>query len=327
MKLISSQLNLRFRRRATVTRIGSPDKIVEPSAPRWRVYALFAAVILFWGANWPIMKVGLAYIPPLTFGAARLALGSLCLFGVLFLSGGLRRPGPGDLRIILSESILHMAAPLALMNLALLHVGAGRSSVLSFTTPLWVVPLAIFCMGERLGPIQLFGVVVGLAGILVLFGPSALAWSDIDAVIGNGLLLVSALTWAVAILIARTQNWRSTPLQLAPWQMLLASLILAIPAIRYESFSAIRWGGELIAVLAFNGPVASAFCFWGALVVAKELPPVVTSMGFLGVPVAGVIFSAVTLHEPLTHALVSGLCLIVMGIYLVDRGARGAAEG
>ena len=287
---------------------------------------MLAAVALFWGANWPVMKLGLAYMPPLTFGALRLALGSACLFAVLRATGRLRTPRLGDARIVLSEAVLHMAAPLALVNIALLHVEAGRSSVLSFTTPLWIVPLSLLVLRDRLTVVQGFGVAVGLGGILVLFGPSALAWSNLETVIGNGLLLLSALTWAIAILVARTQTWRLSPLQLAPWQMLLAAVLLTVPALLYEGPSQIRWNPELVSVLAFNGPIASAFCFWGALVVAKELPPVMSSVGFLGVPVAGVILSSLILAEPLTPTLIAGLALIVLGIGLVNLGARGPAH-
>ena len=302
--------------------VSEPRPRAIDQASRRRIYVLLIAVIVLWGANWPIMKIGLGYVPPLAFGALRLAIGSACLFVLLAGTGRLRRPSLGDTRIVLSEAVLHMAAPLALMNIALLHVEAGRSSVLSYTTPIWTVPLSLLLLGDRLTSFQGLGVAIGVAGILVLFGPSALAWYDADVVIGNALLLLSALTWAAAILIARTQTWRLSPLQLAPWQMLLAALLLAIPALVYEPIAAIRWSPQLVAVLAFNGPIASAFCFWGALVVSKELPPVMSSVGFLGAPVAGVLFSSLSLGEPMTCALIGGLVLIVLGIGLVSFGAR-----
>jgi drug/metabolite transporter (DMT)-like permease len=213
-----------------------------------------------------------------------------------------------------------MAAPLALMNIALLHVEAGRSAILSYTTPLWVVPAAVFCLGERLTIIKVAGLALGLMGLLILFDPRGFDWSSPDVVMGNGLLLLASLTWAIAILIARTHLWVSTPLELSPWQMTAAAVALAIPAALSENVGAINWSLPLLGVLAFNGPIASAFCFWGALVISRELPSITASMGFLGVPVAGVLFSAVALGEPLTATLMLALACILGGIALVNLG-------
>lgn len=301
---------------------GICDKARDLSTPtspsRLQVYLLLISVILLWGINWPIMKVGLAYIPPLTFGALRMFIGALVLFVIVQFLGRSKLPQAADRRVLLSEAVLHMAAPLALMNIALLHVEAGRSAVLSFTTPLWIVPIAVFYLRDRLTAAQCVGVLGGLTGIAVLFNPTDLNWSSSDIIIGNSLLLIAALTWAIAILVARRHRWQSTPLQLAPWQMLIASALLFAPAAIFEDLEDIIWSPELIAVLAFNGPVASGFCFWGALVIAKELPSVTVSMAFLGVPVAGVFFSTIALGESMTLTLLGGLTLIILGIALVN---------
>jgi len=290
------------------------------------IYILLIVVVLFWGANWPIMKVALTLVEPLTFGALRMIIGAACLFTLLIIIGRFKFPEAGDVRIIVSEAVLHMAAPLALMNIALLHIEAGRSSILSFTTPLWVVPLSMLFLREQLSRLQALGVIVGLSGLLILFGPADMDWTSPNVVLGNMLLLIAALTWAIAILIARTQKWKSSPLQLAPWQMLAAAILMFIPALLFERPFELKWSPQLLAVLAFNGPIASAFCFWAALVAAKELPPVIISMGFLGVPVVGVFFSTITLAEPLTLTLIGGLMLILGGIALVNVGQRKSGK-
>ena len=73
-----------------------------------------------------------------------------------------------------------------------------------------------------------------------------------------------------------------------------------------------------MATLAYNGPLASALCLWVVLVVNRTLPATATAVGFLGVPVAGVLFSAAWVGEPLTATLISGLVMIVAGMILVN---------
>ncbi len=279
---------------------------------------LLAAVILLWGANWPIMKIGLDYIPPFWFGAIRLFLGAGILIPILLVTGRLRRPRRPDLPVLISVGLFQMAIFIALVNLGLLYIEAGRSAVLAYTTPLWVTPAAVFLLGERLTRRKTLGLVCGLGGLAVLFNPLGLDWSDRDVVLGNGLILLSALSWAVAIVHIRAHSWASSPLQLAPWQMLLAGVVLAGLAWRFADPGDIRWSGELVAILAYNGLFATAFCMWASVTVTRALPAISSSLGFLGVPVSGVLIATAGLGEKLTATLVGGLVLVMTGMALVN---------
>jgi drug/metabolite transporter (DMT)-like permease len=294
---------------------------------------LLVGVVVLWGANWPVMKIGVQYMPPVWFAAARLVLGAATLFALLWVLGRLTLPTRRDLPVVFTVGALQMAAFLALVNIALQQVEAGRSAVLAYTTPLWVTPVAIALLGERLTSFKLIGLALGVGGVAVLFNPLGFDWSDREVLVGNGLLLVAALSWSIAILHVRGHKWDSSPLQLAPWQMLLAVPPLALISWVTEDWSSIRWTGNLALVLAYNGPLATAFCFWAVVSVTRALPAITTSLSLLAVPVTGVAASALFLAEPLTTTLVAGLVLILGGTGLVnlgdirrDRSARSPAD-
>ncbi len=264
------------------------------------------------------MKIGVTLIPPLWFATLRIALGAITLFAVLAATGALKRPGRADLPAILAVGFLHMAVFLGCVNLALLYVGAGRSAVLAYTTPLWVVPAAVLFLGERLDLLKAVGLLIGFLGILTLFNPAAMDWSEPTAILGNGLLILAAFAWAGAIVQVRAHRWESTPLQLAPWQMLVALPILAIVAFVVEGIPEVSWSPKLGWILAYNGPLATAFCFWAATTVARDLPAITTSLGFFGVPMAGILFSGLILGEPLEFSLGLGLASLILGLTLVN---------
>jgi drug/metabolite transporter (DMT)-like permease len=287
---------------------------------------LLVVVILIWGANWPIMKIGLEFIAPLTFTAARLALGALTMFLFLALRGELAWPAREDLSVVFSVGLLQLAAFLIFINLALTHVDAGRSAILSYTTMIWVTPAAIWLLGEKLTSAKIIGVLCGIAGIAVMFNPMSFDWSDRAGLIGNGYLLAAALAWAIGILHVRGHRWRQSPLVLAPWQMLVGLVPTAALAFAWEHDAPILWSGELIAVLAYNGPIATALGLWAWISVNRGLPAIATAMGSLGVPVAGVILAVLMLGEPLTFDNVAGLMLIGVGLALVGREAAREAE-
>src|SRR5215207_8116081 len=202
---------------------------------------LFAFVIVAWGLNWTMTKLIVMQVTPLWTTAIRTGIGALELFAVLAASKQLSVPRRGDVPVVLAISLFHMVAFAALMTTGLKYVPVGRSIVLGYTTPLWVAPGAWLLLGEDLSTRQLIGIVIGLTGLAVMFNPSAFDWTDRDAVLGNGLLLLSALAWSVSILYTRAHRWIATPFQLVFWQALLATILLTILALMIEGELHIVW--------------------------------------------------------------------------------------
>ncbi|MBL8667774.1 MAG: DMT family transporter [Rhodospirillales bacterium] len=286
-----------------------------------RAALLLGLVVVLWGINWPIMKVGLHYMPPLWFALARVTLGALTLVLLLVARGDLRLPSRGDLPILLSVGVVQVGAFLALTHVALLYVDSGRSAILAYTTPLWVAPLSAFFLGERLAGLRLLAVGAGLAGVAVLFNPLAVNYRDHDVMLGNGLLMAAAFLWALTIVHVRGHRWQATALQLMPWQLMLGAVVLLPLALLIEPNPKVVWGWPLAAVLAYNGPVASAFCYSAFVAVNRVFSPTTTAVGSLGVPVVGVLAAAVALGEPLTVTKLAGLALIATGVVLLSIAA------
>lgn len=275
---------------------------------------LLGLVILLWGVNWPIIKLGLHYMPPLWFAFVRITLGAIAMVVLVAAMGRLRLPPRADLSVVLSVGLLQVGAFIALTHLALKFVEAGRAAILAYTTPLWVAPLAAIFLGERLTPVRLAALALGLAGVAVLFNPLAVDYRDPHQVLGNGLLLASAVVWAAAIVHVRRHAWAATALDLMPWQLVLGAVVLLPVAAFIEPGPSFDWTPELAGILAYNGPIASAFCYWAFVTVNRSFGATTTALGSLGVPVVGVLSSAVALGEPLTATIIIGLALIAGGV-------------
>jgi len=291
---------------------------------RAAAYPLLLLLVIVWGTNWPIVKLGLHDISPLWLGAARLALGAVALFALVALRGQLHLPRCGDLPMIADVGLGQMCAFMLVLNIAVQYVPAGRAAILAYTTPLWVAPGAVLLLGERMTPRMAAGLLLGLAGVVVLFNPAAMDWDDRQVVIGNALLMLAALIWAALILHVRVHRWVSGPLELAPWQALTALVPTTIVALLFEDFGQIAWTGRVIGVIAYNGLLATAFGVWAMVWVSRALPAISSSLGFLGAPVVGYLAAAWLLDEPITTTLTIGLALIAGGVFLVlSAGASG----
>lgn len=281
---------------------------------------LLASVVVVWGANWPILKIGLDHTTPLWFAVLRMVLGLVSFAVVLAPLGRLRWPARQDWPVVWSVGVLQMALFSALINVALLSVPAGRSAILAYTTPLWVTPGAMLFFGEKLTRARIMGLALGLSGVAVLFNPLSFDWSDTASVWGNVMLLVSALVWAAAILHVRGHRWAGSPLDLAPWQFLVALPPLALLAWVVEGPPQADLSPTFLWVAAYNGPLATAFAFWAAITVTRMLPAITVSLAFLCVPVSGLVFSALMLGEGMSAGNLLGLALIAGGVAMVAIG-------
>jgi drug/metabolite transporter (DMT)-like permease len=295
-----------------------PASDTASALPRRTAFVLLAFVILIWGINWPVMKIGLQVLPPFTFAASRIILGAVTLFAVLAWHGGIALPKRHDLPVLFSVGLGQIGAFLAFVNLALQHVPAGRSAILSYTTPIWVVPAAVILLHERMRTRTVIGLVLGFFGIAALFNPWEFDWANRAALIGNGYLLLAAFAWAASILHVKMHHWKSSPLELTPWQLAVAAVPMTILALVFERDAWQPLDRATWLVLAFNGPISTAFAVWAWITVNRTLPAITSSLGSLGVPAVGLMASVVALGESLDVATVAGLAFIVGGLALVS---------
>ncbi|AWN37144.1 DMT family transporter [Methylobacterium radiodurans] len=275
---------------------------------------LLGGAILLWGANWPVMKLGLGHVTPLWLSASRFAAGAACLFAWQALRGEARRPQSADLPVLASVGLLQMMLFTALGAVAMTHLPAGRSAILSYTTPVWVLPAAVLLFGERVRRRHWAGIGLTGLGVVILLNPSAIDWQDNRVAGANAMLVAASAAWAVCILHLRYGRASSSALQLAPWQMLLAALVLAPLAYAIEGPFTGDGTGALWACLAFIGPVATAFCFCAVNAASARLPASAMSTLTLAVPVTGLGLSTLTLHERPGLDLILGAGAIVLGV-------------
>jgi len=287
---------------------------MQPPLSRRGALLLFAAIVMAWGLTWPITKILVQSVSPLWITAIRSAIATVALAGLLFARGEMIVPRRGDLPVIFVTSIFHMVAFSALVAFGLQFAAVGRSIVLGYTTPLWVMPAAWLFLGERMTPSRSLGMALGLAGLAVLFNPLAFNWADANTLAGSGCILLAALCWAVSIVYGRAHRWISTPFQLVFWQTLFATVVVSVLALLRDGVPHLEWNAQLIGLFLYSGIIGTALAYWAMATVNRSLPAVVTSLGLLATPVLGVASSAILLGETITPDLIVAMLLILGGI-------------
>jgi drug/metabolite transporter (DMT)-like permease len=313
----------------------APVRLVAPApldAPRPRrlahsrrtAFLLLIVLVVIWGSHWTVVKIGLRDLPPFTYGAARLALAVAILAGIQAARGKLRRPPRADLPVILSVGIIQIGLAIALMNIALQFVPPGRSSVLSYTTPLWVALMLAIVWHQRPTLPELVGLALGLIGVCLLVNPAAIDWGSPNVLAGTGLLLASAAGVGLTFIHVRRHRWVSRPIDVLPWQLLVALPMLAVLAVALEGGEAMHWQAQTAFVLLFSAVLATAFAFWASQSITIALGPMVTSVGFLATPVVALVVSAVATGERVTPMEILGILITIAGIAVVSVAPRAS---
>ena len=283
------------------------------------VYLVLVTLVLIWGLGWPVIKISTQYCPPIWFVTIRLFAALLVVFPLLAFTKNLILPTRKDIPLLLSAGFLQIGLYTLFINIGLMYVPPGRSAILAYATPLIVTPIACIWFGEKLSPLKLIGLLLGLSGIVLLFSPWASNWHDYHVILGNCALLLAAVVWAIALLHFRFSTWHSSPLQLLPWQLLIATIPMVICAMIIEPHPTIIVNYSLIFCALYLGVLATAFGYWASMLIAKSLPVCTTSICFLSVPVLGLFSSMLILGEPLTVTISLAFGLILGGLFCVVR--------
>jgi drug/metabolite transporter (DMT)-like permease len=278
--------------------------------------ALFAVVVLAWGTTWPVMKLIVQHIPPLTMTAMRSWIAAATVLPILLYQGNFILPRRGDMPVVLSIALLHMVAFAALVATGLQYVPAGKAIVLGYTTPLWVAIGARFFLSEAITRWRVVGIAMGLGGLGVIFSPQVFDWADTDTLLGCGFVLLGAACWATSIVYVRLHRWLASPFQLLFWQVLIAAVILTIMGLFVEGVPQPDWTPRLLLLLLYASVVGTALAYWAMSMVNRSLPAITTALGVLATPLVGLASATLMIGEPVEPSLLIATALILGGIAL-----------
>ena len=293
-----------------------------------RAWLLLLGLVVVWGCHWVVVKIGLETIPGFTYGVLRLVTGMAVLALLMAATGRARRPYREDLPIIVSYGLLAVALMIITMNLALPFIPAGRSAILAYTIPLWMVPVMAVMARVLPSRAEVIGLVLGLTGIVLLLNPAAIDWGAEGALLGSLLLLIGAMGGSIALVHVRIHPWKGTPFDTQIWQLLvaLAPMALLMLVLEGDRVTRIEWDLQTVLVVLYSGPLATAFAFWASQMIVKALGPLTTGIGYLGTPVVGVIAGIVVLGEVVTALDVAGIAVTTAGIVVVLLAGRAGSR-
>jgi len=292
--------------------------VLNPKGPGVVDYALLIGLAAIFGSSFLFTNIAVQSIPPFTVVAARISIAAVGLCVVLAV---LRKSLPtGSVwGWIFASALFGNAIPFSLISWGQQEVDAGLTSIFMAIMPLSTVLLAhLVTTDEKLNRWTLTGVLFGLVGVCVLMG-----WAALSQLGGESLsqlaILAGAMCYAVNALITRKLT------HLSKWPMsaslLLAASVLTVPlALLFESPWQVQPSlSSLLSVLALAaGPTALATALI-LMIIGRQGASFLSQINFM-VPLFGVLFGTVFLHERLPANAWVALAIILLGVALARRG-------
>lgn len=267
---------------------------------------------LIWGYNWVVMKTALADCPPLLFAAMRVLGGTLVLFSILRAMG--RPLAMPPVRYVLPLGLLQSTGFVGCTLWALEYGGAGKTAILVYMMPLWLVLLMAIFLGERIRGLEKAALGIALAGLLLILAPWHLEG-------GRGILLalLSGIFWALSAVWQKKHGALAMDiLDVTAWQMLLGGIVLLGVAALVDPWR-IHWTPALSLALFYNAVPGNALAWLLWSYALNRLPSGVAGMGTLLAPAVGILASWGQLGEVPNLSTGAGMGLIFLSMVLVVR--------
>ena len=258
--------------------------------PASRPIAALVAMVLIWGYSWVVMKIALRHAHPFDFAALRVAIGCALLFALVKIRRRPLRLPAWRMAIVLG--LLQVALFVALSHFALLAAGPGKTSVLVFTMPFWMIVFAHFILREHMRGLLWVAVALAFAGLTLIVAP----W-ELTSLTGSLLAVAAGAVWAITAVMSKKWPVAATdPLLFTAWQLFFGLVALAILALFWDAPPP-RWNLEFVWTLLFSSVLATAMGWWLWTYVLARSPAGITGLNALGIPVVAVAASAIQLGE------------------------------
>lgn len=289
--------------------------------PGFRDYALLFFLAILFGISFTLTSIGVNEIPPLTVAAARLLLAFLMLYPLMRLRGQRLPAFSGIWLALFASGLFGNALPFALISWGQVNVDASITSVFMAIMPLATIFLAhVFTVDEKLDRWKFVGVIFGLIGVIVLMGLSSLTTLGED-VVRQFAILCGALCYAVNAII--TRKLTALPRWSAMTALMLAASIWVVP---FSVYIDSPWqlqpsiNASLAIIALAIGPTALATVLI-LVIIGRQGASFLSQINFM-VPVIGMLFGVVLLHERLPANAYIALVIILTGIAISRLGAR-----
>jgi len=284
--------------------------------------AIFAwiNVCVIWGTTYLVIRIGVGHLPPMLFGGIRWVIAGVVFITVLKWRGK---------ALPKANEIVH----LAVVGLALLGfanglvvwaeqwIPSGLTALLLTTVPFFMVGLeSLLPKGPKLNATILTGLVMGLAGVCLIFGEDIKYLADPNNLLGVLALLGAVFFWSLGSLYSKYVKVDVHPLMGASVQMLIAGIFLSVIGISIGELPRLSFEINGLLSLAYLIIFGSFVGYASYIYALAKLPlSLVSTFAYIN-PVIALFLGWIILDEKLNFQIAIAAAVIIAGVFIVKQG-------
>ncbi len=286
---------------------------------------LTTVVVVAWGSAFPILKVVLTEVSPVTLGFIRflaatpfLVLYSRLKYGKGYWNTFMESPLLLGLMGLTGVTGYHV-----LQNLAAEITSPTNQSIIISSNPIMVTALGALILKEKIGKNRILGIALGFAGVLLIVLSDNYAMSSVStSLVGELLSVCAAFSWALYSILSRKLSASHTALELTASSMVFGTIFF-IPVVYLTGnphlpTSLLVWLG--VAELSLISSCL-AYALWNHLLSQRDASTV--SLSLFLIPVVSATISVTFLSESLSSTTVVGMVMVIIGILIAERSTAG----
>jgi len=288
----------------------------------FKAYTAWIAICIIWGTTYLAIRIGVTDLPPMLFAALRWIPAGIFMIIIQKLLGN-KLPAISDIKHIAVVGIALLGIANGLVVVAEQWIPSGLAALLITTLPFWMVGFESFLpKGPKLNRFILSGLVLGMAGVLAIFGSDFNSWLNTDYLWGTFALMGAVISWSLGSIYSKYKKISVHPMMGASFQMVIAGilqLLLAFILGEQKDFQLTQNGMFAIIYLIVFG---SIFGYASYMYAIANLPlSLVSTYAYIN-PIIALVLGWYVLGEELSINILFAAILIIAGIMLVKKGNR-----
>ena len=285
-----------------------------------RIILVYAIACLIWGSTWIAIKTSLQSLTPFLSAGLRFVIASTFILVILKITKIEIQKDKLSIRLYFLMTFFSFVFPFGLVYWAEQFVPTGLSSVLFAVNPFFVLLLSYFLIAsEKIGFFKFTGIILGFAGILVIFSDNF--YLDFSSyTIGMIAIVLSASLQALNSVFIKKYGGHLHPINMNFIPMLFGGIILSVSGIFLEDMSNVKYDlTALIAVLylAVFGSIVTFTSFYWLL---KRISVVILSLIAFITPVIALFLGSIFFSEQLTFNELLGSSMVLFGLLWANFG-------
>ena len=284
-------------------------------------YIALSAICLIWGTTYLVLRIAVLHFPPFLFVTIRQLIAGSLLIAFMLLSGKAAWPDRAHLFRQAVAGFFMISLGNGLVAWAEVVIPSGVAAIICSLMPMVVILINLGVnKDERPTVAILTGVLLGLGGIMMIFGEHLVEFAKIEYQLGILVIFIAVLSWAGGSVWLKRRGNDGNAFLNAGLQMFFGGIWLIPGALIFDDLGHVTWSAEAFYSMIYLVLIGSIVAYACYSYVLRKLPMTIVSLYAYVNPIVAVILGWIVLSEKLNLRIGIAILVTVAGIYIVNRG-------